>query len=168
MKTKDTVVFLHQLIIPLLLLRPVVAPVPRCSPFIIINKVPESMSLTSDMNPYFPVPPCEYGGPLQALLAGDYESVFILAHPERVPLHNLYELAWIVKTGYARLERMLAGEEEFVFDSDIITEGYSHNTEQTRTEQLGHGTHRDTGAIDFRYRESIQKLLAQERRRRKK
>ena len=32
------------------------APVPRCSPFIIINKIPESTSLGADFNPYFPVP----------------------------------------------------------------------------------------------------------------
>ena len=45
------------------------APVPRCFPLFIINKVLESMSLTSDMNPYFPVAECEYGGPMQAILA---------------------------------------------------------------------------------------------------
>ena len=32
------------------------APVPRCSPFIIINKIPESTSLGADFNPYFRVP----------------------------------------------------------------------------------------------------------------
>ena len=32
------------------------APVPRCSPFIIINKIPESTSFGADFNPYFPVP----------------------------------------------------------------------------------------------------------------
>ena len=31
-------------------------PVPRCSPFIIINKIPESTSFGADFNPYFPVP----------------------------------------------------------------------------------------------------------------
>ena len=58
------------------------APVPRCSPLFIINKVLESMSLTSDMNPYFPVAECEYGGPMQAILAGDFNSVFILFFAE--------------------------------------------------------------------------------------
>ena len=46
------------------------APVPRCSPFIIINKLAEFNSIMSDANPYFPLPPCEYGGPLEALRAG--------------------------------------------------------------------------------------------------
>ena len=32
------------------------APVPRCSPFIIINKIPESSNFMNDFNPYFPVP----------------------------------------------------------------------------------------------------------------
>jgi len=64
------------LLLQLLFLSPVLAPVPRCGPFIIINKVPDAVSLISDLNPFFPVPPCEYGGPLQALRAGDYESVF--------------------------------------------------------------------------------------------
>ena len=69
------------LLVPLLP-TPSLAPVPRCGPLIIINKVnlpndkvlrnrlfqvPESLSLISDLNPFFPVPPCEYGGPLQAL-----------------------------------------------------------------------------------------------------
>ena len=39
------------------------APVPRCSPFIIINKIPESTSFGADFNPYFPVP----GIPFEAL-----------------------------------------------------------------------------------------------------
>ena len=36
------------------------APVPRCSPFIIINKLAEWSNLKSDANHYFPVPPCKY------------------------------------------------------------------------------------------------------------
>ena len=55
----------------LFLPRPVPAPVPRCSPFIFINKLAEWTNIWSDSNPYFPVPPCEYGGPLQALARGD-------------------------------------------------------------------------------------------------
>ena len=47
------------------LIQPVPAPVPRCSPWIIINKLVEWNSLWSDNNPYFPIRPCEYGGPLQ-------------------------------------------------------------------------------------------------------
>ena len=59
-------VFLH-------LPSPAPAPVPRCSPFIIINKLAEFNNLMSDSNPYFPVPPCEYGGPLEALARGDLQ-----------------------------------------------------------------------------------------------
>ena len=55
----------------LFLPRPVPAPVPRCSPFIFINKLAEWTNIWSDSNPYFPVPPCEYGGPLKALASGD-------------------------------------------------------------------------------------------------
>ena len=36
------------------------APVPRCSPLLFINKLPESSNLLSDANPYFPVPPCKF------------------------------------------------------------------------------------------------------------
>ena len=46
------------------------APVPRCSPYIIINKLAESSNIISDTNPYFPVGPCEYGNPLNAIRAG--------------------------------------------------------------------------------------------------
>ena len=51
------------------------APVPRCSPFIFINKLAEWSNVWSDSNPYFPVPPCEYGGPVEALAKGDLEYV---------------------------------------------------------------------------------------------
>lgn len=64
-----------------LLATPALAPVPRCSPLIIINKVPDSTNLLSDLSPYFPVPPCEYGGPLAALRAGDYEVGGFLESP---------------------------------------------------------------------------------------
>ena len=124
----------------------VFAPVPRCSPFaFFINKLMEANSLTSDMNPYFPVPACEYGGPFQAMWAGDYDSVFVLANPGNIPRHNLYELTWIVLKGWPRLQRILAGEEEFEFDPNILLEGYRYDT---RTEQIGgHGV-RDTSKID--------------------
>ena len=52
---------------------PAPAPVPRCSPFIFINKLAEWTNVWSDSNPYFPVPPCEYGGPLEALARGDLQ-----------------------------------------------------------------------------------------------
>jgi len=57
------------------------------------------------MNPYFPVPPCEYGGPLQAILAGDMNAVFLLDEPELIPRHNTYEFLWFLKTGYTRSGR---------------------------------------------------------------
>ena len=77
------------------------APVPfrdALPSFIIINKIPESSSFMNSFNPYFPVLgtftekvsqiicnhfylvlECEYGGPLQAVLAGDFPSVSLLA-----------------------------------------------------------------------------------------
>ena len=149
----------------------VFAPVPRCSFFLFINKVPESNSLTSDMNPLFPVPPCEYGGPMQAIMAGDYEAVFVLAHPEKIPLHNIHEAVWAVKTGYARLQRILAGKEEFKLDTNILMEGYgAHHTGKVRTEQLGQGTHRNPEDIDDfdQFKAKIQKLCSQEKRKRRK
>ena len=108
----------------LLLPSPTLAPVPRCGPLIIINKVeigrdlsdqiiwctlllfqvPDAVSILSDLNPFFPVPPCEYGGPLQALRAGDYESVFggLPGQVDHLPLfpkgqlarHNLLEVSY--------------------------------------------------------------------------
>nr|ALS04997.1 hypothetical protein [Calanus sinicus] len=152
----------------LLHLQQVFAPVPRCSPLIIINKVPESMSLTSDMNPYFPVAECEYGGPMQAILAGDFNSVFILDEPGKIPLHNLYELVWIVKKGWPRLQRILAGEEEFKFSPEILLEGYRGDQKTPRLQQLGHGTSRDKTKIDQTFSQSVQELLDLERRRRRK
>ena len=44
----------------------------------------------------------EYGGPIGALKAKDYEAVFVLAHPLRIPLHNIYEGLWFLKTGFPR------------------------------------------------------------------
>ena len=75
----------------------------RCSPYIIINKLVESNSWTSDSNAYFPVPPCEYGGPREALAAGDYKAVFVMAEPEKIPRHNFYEGLWFMKTGLPRM-----------------------------------------------------------------
>ena len=75
----------------------------RCSPYIIINKLVESNSWTSDSNTYFPVPPCEYGGPREALAAGDYKAVFVMAEPEKIPRHNFYEALWFMKTGLPRM-----------------------------------------------------------------
>ena len=80
----------------------------------------KTLSFRSDSNSYFPVGPCEYGGPLQALMAGDANAgtssgitswskiwinprpVFLLDEPEKIPRHNLYELVWFLKTGATR------------------------------------------------------------------
>ncbi|XP_023346755.1 uncharacterized protein LOC111715638 [Eurytemora carolleeae] len=124
------------------------APVTRCSPFIIINKVVEWQSWSSDMNPYFPVPPCEYGGPLQAILAGDMNAVFLLDEPELIPRHNTYEFLWFLKTGYTRLQRMLAKKEPFEYDFNILREGYDHHSETSRRTQFGHGPVRRPEVLD--------------------
>ena len=128
------------------LIVPVPAPVPRCSPWIIINKATflylfkttnlvfslfqlvEWTSLWSDSNAYFPIGPCEYGGPIGALLAGDTGAVFLLETPDRIPRHNIYELVWFLKTGFLRMLRMFFGLERFDFDLGILLEGYQHYT----------------------------------------
>jgi len=130
------------------LVRPVPAPVPRCSPFIIINKLVEWTSLWSDSNAYFPVGPCEYGGPIQALQSGDANAVFLLDEPEKIPRHNIYEFVWFLKTGLTRMKRMMLGLEPFVYDFGILKEGYQHYTPTVRSTQLGHGTRRRPEIID--------------------
>jgi len=124
------------------------APVPRCSPFIIINKLVEWTSLWSDSNSYFPVGPCEYGGPIGALQQGDYNAVFLLDEPTKIPRHNIYEFVWFLKTGFTRMKRMMLGLEPFQADLNILTEGYQHYTPSVRTTQLGHGTERRPEIID--------------------
>ena len=144
------------------------APVPRCSPFIIINKIPESSNYKNDFNPYFPVPPCEYGGPLQALQAGDLASVsLIAAGPDKILKHNLYEGVWLFTRGPRKIKKFLTGEEKFVFDPSIIFEGYSHNRGTLR---IGDNSHRDTSIIDNeeKYMRGIQALLAEGKRRRRR
>ena len=84
----------------------------------------ESNSWTSDSNAYFPVPPCEYGGPREALAAGDYKAVFVMAEPEKIPRHNFYEFIWMLKTGLPRAIRMLTGRQKFVLDRNILREGF--------------------------------------------
>lgn len=130
------------------LIVPVPAPVPRCSPWIIINKLVEWTSLWSDSNAYFPIGPCEYGGPIGALLAGDTGAVFLLETPDRIPRHNIYEFVWFLKTGFLRMLRMFFGLERFEFDLGILLEGYQHYTPNVRTTQLGHGTQRRPELID--------------------
>ena len=116
------------LLLLVLLVKQVPAPVPRCSPWIIINKLVEWNSLWSDSNAYFPVGPCEYGGPIGALLAGDTDAVFLLNQPEKIPRHNLYEFVWFLKTGLLRGIRMMLGLEPFEADINILLEGYQHYT----------------------------------------
>jgi len=135
-------------LILILLVRPAPAPVPRCSPFIFINKLAEWTNVWSDSNPYFPVPPCEYGGPLEALSRGDFQSVFVTAQPLKISLHNFYEFIWLLKTGIPRMLRILAGNEPFIHDSRILNEGYQHFSSDTRTTQIGHNTPRRPEIID--------------------
>ncbi|XP_023330235.1 uncharacterized protein LOC111702700 [Eurytemora carolleeae] len=124
------------------------APVPRCSPFIIINKLAESSNIISDTNPYFPVGPCEYGNPMNAIRAGDLRSVFVFAEPEKVLRHNFYELVFLFKTAIPRILRMAMGQMKFIQDPNILAEGYQHYTPFVRTTQLGQGTQRRPEIID--------------------
>lgn len=132
----------------LLLPHPTPAPVPRCSPFIIINKLAEFNNLMSDSNPYFPMPPCEYGSWQNALAKGDFRSVFVLAEPQKIPLHNFYEFIWFLKTGFPRFLRFLTGKQKFITDDKILREGYQHHTPYVRTRQLGENTLRRPEIID--------------------
>ena len=54
--------------------------------------------------------------------------MFILAEPAKIPLHNLYEFVWLLKTGIPRMLRILAGNEAFIADPKILKEGYEHYT----------------------------------------
>lgn len=147
----------------MLLPHPTPAPVPRCSPFIIINKLAEFNNLMSDSNPYFPMPPCEYGSWQNALAKGDFRSVFVLAEPQKIPLHNFYEFIWFLKTGFPRFLRFLTGKQKFITDDKILREGYQHHTpwvrgftykclyllsRYVRTRQLGENTLRRPEIID--------------------
>lgn len=132
----------------LCMVAPVPAPVPPCSPWIIINKLVEWNSFTSDSNAQFPVGQCKYSGPIEALLEGDTDAVFLLNAPEKIPRHNIYELVWFLKTGFTRMKRMMLGLEPFVYDFGILFEGYKHYTPRTRDTQLGHGTKRRPELID--------------------
>jgi len=127
---------------------PTPAPVPRCSPFIIINKLAEFNNFWSDSNPYFPLPPCEYGSWQNAIAKGDLESVFVLAQPLKIPLHNFYEFIWFLKTGLPRLTRMVLGKEKLITDDKILREGYQQAGSYVRTRQLGQNTLRRPEIID--------------------
>lgn len=141
-------VFATLLVVIAALVRPVPAPVPRCSPLYLINKVVEFTNIFSDSNPYFPVPPCEYGGPVGALAAGDLDAVFVSYRKANVPRHNIYEFFWFWKTGLPRIIRMIKGQQQFYADKNILFEKYSHYTPYTRTRHLGFNTHRQREIID--------------------
>ena len=114
MKTELLVVFLSSCHISW-----VTAPFPPCSPLIFINKLVESNSLTSDLHPYYPVPPCQYrGGTLEALSRHDLDSVFI----QDLPRHIAWELAWAAGTGVPRLVSALRGQFSVKVDGDILAE----------------------------------------------
>jgi hypothetical protein len=134
-----------------ILVQPTPAPVPRCSPYIIINKIVESNNAFSDSNPYFPVPPCEYGSPQAAIDAGDYKAVFVIAEPEKIPRHNFYESVWLMKTGLPRIMRMFAGGEPYIFNRGILNEGYRHSTKDVRNHQLGRPTIRNPEIMDDKF-----------------
>jgi len=115
------------------------APMPPCSPFILMNKVVESTSLLSDIHPYYPIPPCPYSGPLEALSKGDYDSVVI----KDIPRHLWYELSWLLAVGLPRKWRALTGSYPVQVDTSILGEGYKHSTTHPRTRQLGHWSTRN-------------------------
>ncbi len=52
-----------------------------------------------------PILPGEYGGWMEALNHGDLQSMFVLAEPAKIPLHNFYEFIWFLRTGGPRLVR---------------------------------------------------------------
>jgi len=79
---------------------------------------------------------------LQALAKGDIKAVSVLADPLKIPLHNFYELVWLLKTGFPRLMRMVSGKEKFVVDEKILNEGYNQAAPYVRTRQIGHNTQR--------------------------
>jgi len=140
--------WLIAVVVAVIFVRPVPAPVPRCSPLYLINKVVESTNFASDSNPYFPVPPCEYGGPLGALKAGDLDAIFVSYRKANIPRHNLYELVWFFKTGLPRLWRMITGRQQFYVDKNILFEKYQHYTPYVRTRHLGYKSHRNRKIID--------------------
>ena len=129
---------------------------PPCSPFILMNKMIESSNLLSDIHPYYPIPPCPHGGPLQALSKGDINSVFI----KDVPRHLWYELSWLLAVGLPRKWEAITGKYPIKVNMDILTEGYKHKTRfdaniwkdsvfenfvyrAPRTEQFGHSSSRN-------------------------
>jgi len=133
---------------------PCLAPMPPCSPFILMNKLIESSNLMSDIHPYYPIPPCPHGGPLEALAKGDTESVFI----KGVPGHLWYELSWLLAIGLPRKLKALQGEYPVKINTDILTEGYQHHTRHPRTRQFGHSSFRNPSM--FNNKNAFDKVVA--------
>ena len=98
----------------------------------------------------------------------DFNAVFLLDEPKLIPVHNLYELTWIVKKGLPRLQRILSGNETLKFSPEILLEGYRGDQSVPRTEHLGLGTYRDESKLRDYAVENIRNLLTLERRRRRK
>lgn len=90
---------------------------------------------------------------MEALQEGDLRAVLVTAEPHKIPLHNFYEFIWLLKTGGPRMVivfefastcreifnigvvsffhlklRILTGQEEYIFDRNILREGYQHHT----------------------------------------
>ena len=65
---------------------------------------------------------------MAALTKGDIRSVLVTSQPLNIPLHNLYEFVWLLKTGFPRMVRILAGKEPFIYDTKILREGFQHST----------------------------------------
>ena len=98
---------------------PIISPFPPCSPLTFINKITESNSFSSDLHPYYPIPPCQYsGGTLEALIRKDFDSVFI----KDIPRHVAYEVAWAVGTGIPRLMSALSGQYRVEMNKNIVAE----------------------------------------------
>jgi len=136
-------------------LTPCLAPMPPCSPFILMNKMIESTNLLSDIHPYYPIPPCPHGGPLQALSKGDMDSVFI----KDVPRHLWYELSWLLAVGLPRQWEAITGRYPVRMNMDILTEGYQHKTREPRTEQFGHSSRRNPKL--FHQKRAFDQLVSQ-------
>jgi len=126
-------------ILALAVVPPCLSPMPPCSPFILMNKLVESSNLLSDLHPYYPIPPCPHGGPLEALAKGDVNSVFI----KDVPRHLWYELSWVLAVGLPRKWAALLGDYPVLLNTDILREGYKHSTREPRTRQFGHSSSRN-------------------------
>ena len=101
----------------------ITAPFPPCSPLTFINKMVESNSLTSDLHPYYPVPPCQYqAGTLEALAKHDLENVFI----QDLPRNIAYEVAWAAGTGIPRLVSAIQGQFNIRVDKNSEARSVAH------------------------------------------